>query len=104
MSSQRPTARRTRIRRGKLKEQIDSFFTFPSFLPSQFTVRVGEWDLSDQDNYSIELPVTSIIAHPNFRLASLLPILILGHQHWHRYCPSKIWDIIMILILITDIN
>merc|ERR1712088_462166 len=38
-----------------------------SFLPSQFTVRVGEWDLSDQDNYSVELPVTSIIAHPNFR-------------------------------------
>jgi len=38
-----------------------------SFLPSQFTVRVGEWDLSDQDNYSVELPVTSIVAHPNFR-------------------------------------
>ena len=26
----------------------------PSFLPRQFTVRVGEWDLSDQDNYSEE--------------------------------------------------
>jgi len=38
-----------------------------SFLPSQFTVRVGEWDLSDQDNYSVEVQVESIIAHPNFR-------------------------------------
>jgi len=38
-----------------------------SFLPSQFTVRVGEWDLSDQDNYSIEVAVESIEAHPNFR-------------------------------------
>ena len=46
-----------------------------SFLPSQFTVKVGEWDLSDQDNYSVELPVTSIVAHPNFRSASLTSIL-----------------------------
>jgi len=38
-----------------------------SFLPSQFTVRVGEWDLSDQDNYSVEVQVESIVAHPNFR-------------------------------------
>ena len=40
---------------------------FSSFLPSQFTVRVGEWDLSDQDSYSVEVQVESIVAHPNFR-------------------------------------
>ena len=40
---------------------------FFSFLPSQFTVRVGEWDLSDQDSYSVEVQVESIVAHPNFR-------------------------------------
>ena len=50
-----------------LEKLIFSLSFFPSFLPSQFTVRVGEWDLSDDDNYSVELPVTSIVAHPNFR-------------------------------------
>ena len=48
---------------------------FLSFLPSQFTVRVGEWDLSDDDNYSVELPVTSIVAHPNFRFPSQFSFL-----------------------------
>ena len=28
-----------------------------SFAASQFTIRVGEWDLSDDDNYSVELEV-----------------------------------------------
>lgn len=37
------------------------------FLPSQFTVRVGEWDLSDVDSYSEELQVDYVVAHPNFR-------------------------------------
>ena len=54
---------------GKADFSVSCFF-FPSFLPSQFTVRVGEWDLSDDDNYSVELPVTSIVAHPNFRFPS----------------------------------
>ena len=53
-----------------LEKLISSVSCFPSFLPSQFTVRVGEWDLSDDDNYSVELPVTSIVAHPNFRFPS----------------------------------
>ena len=30
---------------------------FFSFAPSQFTIRVGEWDLSEDDNYSVELDV-----------------------------------------------
>jgi len=38
-----------------------------SFSPSQFTVRVGEWDLGDADEYSIELAVSKFQAHPNFR-------------------------------------
>ncbi|XP_023344466.1 uncharacterized protein LOC111713755 [Eurytemora carolleeae] len=38
-----------------------------SFAPSQFTIRVGEWDLSDDDNYSVELDVQTYEAHPNFR-------------------------------------
>ena len=38
-----------------------------SFLSRQFTVRVGEWNLADEDNYSQELQVERFVAHPNFR-------------------------------------
>ena len=38
-----------------------------SFRASQFTVRVGEWDLSDHDHYSEEYRVVDYTAHPNFR-------------------------------------
>jgi hypothetical protein len=30
------------------------------FLPTQFTVKLGEWDLSDDDDYSRELNVEEI--------------------------------------------
>jgi hypothetical protein len=40
---------------------------FLRFRPSQFTVRIGEWDLSDNDNYSKEFRVTQITAHPDFK-------------------------------------
>ena len=43
------------------------FLYFFSFLSRQFTVRVGEWNLNDQDNYSDELQVEKVVAHPNFR-------------------------------------
>ena len=69
-------------------------------------MRVGEWDLSDQDNYSIELPVTSIIAHPNFRSSSStsltsslssLPILILrsstSSYHPHNQPQLLCWPL-----------
>lgn len=35
--------------------------------PNQFTVRVGEWDLSDNDNYVQEFRVVDIQAHPDFK-------------------------------------
>ena len=38
-----------------------------SFKASQFTARVGEWDLSDVDGYSEEFRVLSYVAHPSFR-------------------------------------
>ncbi len=37
------------------------------FRPSQFTVRVGEWDLTDVDHYSEEYRVVDYKAHPEFR-------------------------------------
>ena len=37
------------------------------FRPNQFTVRVGEWDLSDNDNYVQEFRVVDIQAHPDFK-------------------------------------
>jgi hypothetical protein len=37
-------------------------FVYFSFSPSQFTVRVGEWDLTDEDDYSVELDVQSVEA------------------------------------------
>jgi len=37
------------------------------FRPNQFTVRVGEWDLSDNDNYVEEFRVVDIQAHPDFK-------------------------------------
>ncbi|TRY69152.1 hypothetical protein TCAL_02181 [Tigriopus californicus] len=37
------------------------------FKPSQFTIRIGEWDLADQDSYSEEFRVVDYKAHPSFR-------------------------------------
>ena len=37
------------------------------FSPSQFTVKLGEWDLKDADNYSQEFRVVQISAHPDFK-------------------------------------
>ena len=37
------------------------------FRPGQFTARVGEWDLSDSDNYSGEFRIIHIEAHPDFK-------------------------------------
>jgi len=37
------------------------------FRPNQFSVRVGEWDLSDNDNYVQEFRVVDIQAHPDFK-------------------------------------
>lgn len=37
------------------------------FRPTQFTVRVGEWDLKDQDTYSQEFRVIKVTAYPEFR-------------------------------------
>ena len=42
------------------------FFCY-RFRPNQFTVRVGEWDLSDNDNYVEEFRVVDIQAHPDFK-------------------------------------
>ena len=38
-----------------------------SFRATQFTVRLGEWDLSDSDGYSEEFRVLKYVAHPDFR-------------------------------------
>ena len=43
-----------------------SFFSY-RFRPNQFSVRVGEWDLSDNDNYVQEFRVVDIQAHPDFK-------------------------------------
>ena len=45
---------------------LRNFFVL-RFRPSQFTVKVGEWDLSDADSYSKEFRVISISAHPDFK-------------------------------------
>ena len=37
------------------------------FRPGQFTARVGEWNLADQDNYSREFRILHIQAHPDFK-------------------------------------
>ena len=37
------------------------------FRPSQFTVKLGEWDLKDNDIYSQEFRVVEITAHPDFK-------------------------------------
>lgn len=37
------------------------------FRPSQFTAKVGEWDLNDSDSYSEELRIIDITAHPDFK-------------------------------------
>ena len=44
-----------------------NFFFGYRFRPNQFTVRVGEWDLSDNDNYVQEFRVVDIQAHPDFK-------------------------------------
>ena len=41
--------------------------SFYRFRPVQFTVRLGEWDLTDNDKYSEEFRVLDYKAHPNFR-------------------------------------
>ena len=38
----------------------NSFVFFFSFAASQFTVRVGEWDLTDNDDYTVEQEVQSV--------------------------------------------
>ena len=37
-----------------------------SFLSRQFTVRVGEWNLADNDNYSEELQVNIVLIQKEF--------------------------------------
>ena len=37
------------------------------FRPSQFTVKLGEWDLKDSDIYSQEFRIIEITAHPDFK-------------------------------------
>jgi len=37
------------------------------FRPSQFTVKLGEWDLKDSDIYSQEFRIVKITAHPDFK-------------------------------------
>ena len=37
------------------------------FLANQFSVRLGEWDLTDTDSYSEEFRVLDYTAHPDFR-------------------------------------
>ena len=37
------------------------------FKPSQFKVRVGEWDLTDTDGYSREFRVLKVTSFPQFR-------------------------------------
>ena len=49
-----------------LKHQMFLFFSY-RFRPNQFSVRVGEWDLSDNDNYVQEFRVVDIQAHPDFK-------------------------------------
>ncbi len=44
-----------------------SQFAHFRFRPNQFTVRIGEWDLSDNDHYSQEFRVVDINAHPDFK-------------------------------------
>ena len=37
------------------------------FRPTQFKIRVGEWDLGDRDTYSREYRVRHIVSYPQFR-------------------------------------
>ena len=59
---------RRALHHGQEPEEVQIFLaageifypTFPSFLSRQFTVRVGEWNLADHDNYSEELQVETL--------------------------------------------
>ncbi len=44
-----------------------SFSVSYRFRPAQFTVRVGEWDRFDSDDYSEEFRVVDYKAHPDFK-------------------------------------
>ena len=44
-----------------------TYFILNRFRPSQFTVKLGEWDLKDNDIYSQEFRVVKITAHPDFK-------------------------------------
>ena len=37
------------------------------FQPGQYRAVIGEWDLKDNDGYSVELKVRRVDAHPEFR-------------------------------------
>lgn len=37
------------------------------FRPSQFTAKIGEWDLKDSDGYTREIRIAEITAHPDFK-------------------------------------
>ena len=52
--------------RSKISLASQNSVIYFSFAASQFTVRVGEWDLSDDDNYSVELDVLTYEAHLTF--------------------------------------
>ena len=47
--------------------QWNDYFIFFRFRPSQFTVKLGEWDLKDSDIYSQEFRIVEITAHPDFK-------------------------------------
>ena len=59
---------RRALHHGQEPEEVQIFLaateifypTIRSFLSRQFTVRVGEWNLADQDNYSEELQVETL--------------------------------------------
>ena len=43
-----------------MKTKYNLLVFFFSFAASQFTVRVGEWDLTDNDDYTVEQEVQSV--------------------------------------------
>ena len=74
MSSRPPIApemprsgRKSISRWGNVSNAQSLYPTSNRFRASQFTVRVGEWDLTDHDHYSEEYRVVDYTAHPNFR-------------------------------------
>ena len=74
-SSPRLTAPWTSTRRRMLASLQDHCLTgMPdfSFLSRQFTVRVGEWNLADNDNYSEELQVNIVLIQQEFINANVL--------------------------------